>query len=87
MVKIHMEGGKEQILFDGDPMDVAIEISCAISGVHQALDSQNRNDAEMFKQAMQALLEAESKVWRSKHEITMVVLPGNKKSGAPTVES
>lgn len=75
MIKIEMVEGHANILFDGDPIRVSVEISAAISGIYQGFQNMRQEDAAMFKRCMQECVVEASPVWEMKHEITQIVIP------------
>ena len=87
MVKITMDRPQAEILFTGETIAVAAELACAVSGIHQALRNQDEHDAAVFKASLKKLLDDDSPVWNAEHELTMVVVPVNKKGDAPTDQS
>lgn len=78
MVKIHMENKQAQIMFHGEPLETAMEVLSAISGIYQGLHDMNENDAETFKQIISIGMLPDSPTWERKHNMTRIVIPKEK---------
>ena len=88
MVKISMSEGKANIEFSGKPMDVAIEIGAAVSGIYQGMYDVDEADAEVFRLCMRGYMRDGSPVWDRNHDMTMIVVDmDSKKSGTPADQS
>lgn len=66
MVKLHMDGRKAHIEFEGGPKAIAFDVATAISGIYQGMVNNDPEEADMFRYLMQRSLEDGSPVWESR---------------------
>ena len=78
MVNIHMENNHAEIAFEGNPIDLAIEVSIAIGGIYRGLHNVNPLEGELFKECIKRLVQDQNPAWKQKQDMTMIVVPTKK---------
>ena len=78
MVKIHMENNNAEIAFEGNSIDLAIEISIAIGGIYRGLHNVNLLQGEVFKECIKRLVQDQNPAWKQEQDMTMIVVPTKK---------
>lgn len=88
MLKIEVDKAGAQILHDGNAIGVAVELGIVAGNIYQALKSEDPQNAELFRAALQMIVkENDSPVWEAEEGQTVVRMPSMKKGGAPTDQS
>ena len=86
MLDIHSDGQNVRIAHSGDPVDIGIEMGIAVSQIYNALRSDDKAAAEMFKRTCITCLSPDSPAWEPVKNQVVIKVP-TKKGGAPTDQS
>ena len=78
MVNIRMENGHAEIGFQGEPLNIAMEIATAIGGIYRGLHNVDYEDGKAFKEFIQIFVQDPSPAWEQNQDMTMVVIPTEK---------
>lgn len=78
MVDIHMENKQAKIWFQGEPLEVAVEVIVAISGIYQGMHNMNEHDAEESRSVLAMAMLPGSPTWDRSHNMTMFAIPTEK---------
>ena len=78
MVNIHMENKHAEIGFEGDPLNVAMEVAIAIGGIYRGLTNINELDGFAFKEFIKRFVQDQSPTWDQEQDMTMIVIPKEK---------
>lgn len=82
MIKIEISDAHSTVVHSGDPLEVAAEIGGAIGAIYNGYKCSDEVFAEMFRKALNYLMEKGSPVWAPGDGGVTTIVMKKKKGGA-----
>lgn len=79
MIKLYVEENKSRIEHQGDPIEVAAEMSLACGAIFNALKTRDILAAEFFRAALIKSLDPDSPAWEAHDTATITVVKVKKR--------
>lgn len=87
MLYVNVHKNDAEIRYQGDPIQIAVELSIVTGTIYNALKTENELGAEPFRTVFLQCLSPDSPTWVPDKGQVVIKVPAQKNGGAPTGQS